>query len=75
MSCRRSWPCWLAFVIASFTWLELRAYRRSCHPTLSRELRRWTRSDRHRWSPLLFLAAGAWLAHHVATLRELAEEA
>ena len=70
MSCRRSWPCWLALVIASFTWLELRAFRASCHPTLSRELRRWTRADRCRWSPLVFVLGASWLAWHIATLKD-----
>jgi len=71
MSCRRTWPCWLALVVASFTWAEMRAFRSGCHPTLSRELRHWTRADRHRWSPLVFAFAGGWLAWHVASLKDL----
>jgi hypothetical protein len=58
-------------VVATFTWAELRAYAHGCHPTLSRELRHWTRADRHRWSPLVFVAAASWLAWHVSTLKDL----
>jgi hypothetical protein len=71
MSCRRAWYVWLVSVVASFTYLETRAYQRKCHPTLSRELERWTASKRHRWSPWLFAALGGWLSWHIATLDDL----
>lgn len=64
------WAAWLSGVLATFAWAELRGWRRGCHPTLSRELRRWTRGDRHRWSPLVFALAGAWLSWHIASLKD-----
>lgn len=69
--CRHSWPLWIAAVGASFGVLEARAFFRGCHPTLSRELRLWLRCESHPWAALIFVIAGAAMAHHLIKLKEL----
>lgn len=69
--CRHSWPLWLTAVGVSFSVLETRAYRRSCHPTLSRELRTWLRCESHPWAALIFVVAGAAMAHHLIELKDV----
>jgi hypothetical protein len=69
--CRHSWHAWFAACGATFTYLEWRAYYRGCHRTLSRELRAWLRCKQHPWSALVFIALGAWMAHHLHELKEL----
>lgn len=74
--CRRIWAFWLAATAASFTYLEIRAFRGSCHPTLSRQLARWlgcTPTSRWRGPELFALGwaiSGAVLAAHVALLED-----
>jgi hypothetical protein len=60
-------------MISTFTWCELRAYRRGCHKTLSRELQAWTGCKRHPWTAMVFLALGSWLTVHLILLKELEE--
>lgn len=65
-----AWTAYLSSATAAFAVLEWLAYRHGKHPTLSRELRRWTGGTRCRWSSLVFTAAGAWLSWHVASLKD-----
>jgi uncharacterized membrane protein YhdT len=63
------WALWLAATVASFTVLEVIAYRTQRMPTLSRTLQRWMGVEpRNRWgtvSPFVFVAGGAWLSWHI----------
>jgi hypothetical protein len=68
--CRHAWAFWLIGNGALFGYLEWRGYRVGCHPTLSRELRRWTGCKRHPWTALVFAALGAWLTYHELTLKD-----
>jgi hypothetical protein len=72
--CKRCWAYWAVASLTSFTYLEARAYRHRCHRTLSRELRQVLGvHPRRPWgqvSPLVFIAFGAWLSHHLITLAE-----
>lgn len=69
--CRRCWLAWLLSSGAVFAYLEARGWSHGCHPTLSRELRRWVRSDRCKWAPLVFAIGGAALSWHLMNLKEL----
>jgi hypothetical protein len=68
-----AWPAYLVGAGLGFGVLEWTAYRRGTHPTLSRELRRWTGCARHQWTALVFVALGGWLAAHLMLLKELEE--
>jgi hypothetical protein len=67
----RIWPAFLAVNAAVFTWCEVRAFRRCCHSTLSREAHAWLRVDRCRYSPLVVVLAALWFARHLSVLEEL----
>jgi hypothetical protein len=68
--CRHIWTYWLGVNLALFGYLEWRGHQVGCHPTLSRDLRRWTRAARHPWTPLVFVGLGVWLAVHLIALRD-----
>jgi hypothetical protein len=66
-----AWRTYLGVAVIGFAILEWAAYRCGKHPTLSRELHAWLQCKRHPWSALLFVALGAWMAHHLHELKEL----
>jgi hypothetical protein len=73
-----AWAAWLIVGGVSFAILETIALGTHRLPTLSRTLRRWMGvQPRCRYggvSPLGFVAAGAWLAWHIAQVeREIVE--
>ena len=72
--CARCWTYWAGATALSFAYLEGRGYVRACHPTLSRELRRWTGNCPARpWVfTVLGLVAGAAMDWHLKTLKDLA---
>lgn len=69
--CQHCWHYWGAACVATFTYLELRGFRRQCHRTLSREIHVLLRSDQCRWSPLVIVALAGALARHIAALEPL----
>lgn len=72
--CSHCWAYWLASLLASFAYLELRGLHAHCHPTLSRELASWTgylpRKPWGHWMPLVFAGLGGWLTWHLIQLQE-----
>jgi len=73
--CRRCWTYWAVASASTFTYLELRGWRRQCHRTLSRELRQLLGlsppRDWGRYGALLPAAAGIWLSHHLISLKDV----
>lgn len=64
--CRWCWLCWAVATAGAFGWLETVGYRRECHPTLSRQLKRLL-GARGSW---VFAAAGAVLSWHLNHLTD-----
>lgn len=69
--CRHVWAYWLGVNVALFGYLEWRGHETGCHPTLSRDLHRWTGCKRRPWTAFVFVALGGWLAQHLIMLKDL----